>query len=87
MKVIYDSRKDIRLAATESAYQGSTAQRGYFREAKDNRKEVDVVANLPREKILCEVKYRNNCHILAGDAIAFLYLLGKSEAEGRSGKI
>ncbi len=87
MKVIYDSRKDIRLAATESAYQESTAQLGYFREAKDNRKEVDVVANLPREKILCEVKYRNNCHILAGDAVAFLYLLGKSEAEGRSGKI
>ena len=56
MKVIYDSRKDIRLAATESAYQGSTAQLGYFREAKDNRKEVDVVANLPREKILCEVE-------------------------------
>lgn len=111
-----------------SFYQGSTAQLGYFREAKDNQKEVDVVVNLPREKILCEVKYRNNSHIPAGDAIvklcqdekakvtgaflitkklddfgvtghetgtpimrvpaiAFLYLLGKSEAEGRSGKI
>lgn len=40
-----------------SFYQGSTAQLGYFRKAKDNQKEVDVVIELPREKILCEVKY------------------------------
>ena len=39
-----------------SFYQGSTAQLGYFRKAKDNQKEVDVVIELPREKILCEVK-------------------------------
>ncbi len=111
-----------------SFYQGSTAQVGYFRKAKDNQKEVDVVVELPREKILCEVKYRNNSHIPQSDAIvelcrdessgishaflitkrlddfgitahdtkvpimkipaiAFLYLLGKSEAEGQNGKM
>lgn len=52
-----------------SFYQGSMAQVGYFRKAKDNQKEVDVVVELPREKILCEVKYRNNSHIPASDAI------------------
>lgn len=111
-----------------SFYQGSTAQLGYFRNAKDNQKEVDVVVELPRQKILCEVKYRNNSHIPATDAIvklcqdekskvthaflvtkqlndfgiakhetlipimrvpaiAFLYILGKTEAEGYNGKI
>lgn len=111
-----------------SFYQGSTAQLGYFRKAKDNQKEVDIVVELPRQKILCEVKYRNNSHIPATDAIvelcrdekskvtgaflvtkqlddfgilkhetatpimrvpalAFLYLLGKAEAEGQNGKI
>ena len=111
-----------------SFYQGSTAQLGYFRKLKDNQKEVDVVVEMPREKILCEVKYRNNSHIPDSDAIVelckdekskvtsafvltkrlddfgitkhdthipilrvpslvFLYLLGKSEAEGRSGKM
>ena len=111
-----------------SFYQGSTAQLGYFRKAKDNRKEVDVVVELPKQKLLCEVKYRNNSHIPATDAIvelcqdenskvttaflvtkqiddfgiakhdtatpilripaiAFLYLLGKAEAEGLNGKI
>ncbi len=111
-----------------SFYQGSTAQLGYFRKAKDNQKEVDVVIELPRQKILCEVKYRNNSHIGAADAIvelcqdktskvtnaflvtkrledfgvvqhdtavpifripaiAFLYLLGKAEAQGRNGKL
>ncbi|MCI8669727.1 MAG: DUF4143 domain-containing protein [Lachnospiraceae bacterium] len=111
-----------------SFYQGSTAQLGYFRKAKDNQKEVDVVIELPREKILCEVKYRNNSHIPTSDAIvelcrdekskvtnaflvtkqladfglskhetkvpilripaiAFLYLLGKAEADGQNGKM
>nr|WP_300832610.1 ATP-binding protein [uncultured Acetatifactor sp.] len=111
-----------------SFYQGTMAQVGYFRKAKDNQKEVDVVVELPREKVLCEVKYRGNSHIAASDAIvelcqdekskvasaflitkrlddfgvtrhetvtpimrvpaiAFLYLLGKAEAEGRSGKL
>lgn len=111
-----------------SFYQGSTAQLGYFRKAKDNRKEVDVVVELPKQKILCEVKYRNNSHIPVTDAIvelcqdenskvttaflitkqiddfgiakhetatpilripaiAFLYLLGKAEAEGLNGKV
>lgn len=111
-----------------SFYQGSPAQLGYFRKAKDNQKEVDVVVKLPRQKILCEVKYRNNSHIPASDAIVelcrdekanvtnaflitkrlddfgaarhetpvpilhvpaivFLYLLGKMEAQGYSGKL
>ncbi len=55
-----------------SFYQGSTAQLGYFRKAKDNQKEVDVVIELPREKFLCEVKYRNNSHITESDAIVEL---------------
>ena len=55
-----------------SFYQGSPAQLGYFRKAKDNQKEVDVVVELPRQKILCEVKYRNNSHITAADAIVEL---------------
>ena len=55
-----------------SHYQGSAAQLGYFRKAKDNQKEVDVVIELPREKILLEVKYRNNSHIPASDAIVEL---------------
>lgn len=55
-----------------SFYQGSTAQIGYFRKAKDNQKEVDVVVGLPRGKILCEVKYRANSHIPARDAIVEL---------------
>ena len=111
-----------------SFFQGSTAQIGYFRKVKENQKEVDVVVELPREKILCEVKYRNNSHIPASDAIvelcsdssshvtsafvvtkrlddygvakhethvpimripalAFLYIMGKSEAEGMNGKL
>ncbi len=55
-----------------SFYQGSPASLGYFRNAKDNQKEVDVVVELPRQKILCEVKYRNNSHIAATDAIVEL---------------
>ncbi|MCC8102454.1 MAG: ATP-binding protein [Clostridiales bacterium] len=111
-----------------SFFQGSSIQLGYFRKAKDNQKEVDVVAELPRQKILCEVKYRNNSHISATDAIAelcqdeknkvtnaflitkrlddfgitkhetkvpilrvpaiaFLYILGKTEANGQNGKL
>ncbi len=111
-----------------SFYQGCMAQIGYFRNAKDNQKEVDVVIELPREKILCEVKYRNHSHISGTDAIvelcrderskvtsaflitkrledfglsghetivpilripalAFLYLLGKAEADGQDGKM
>ena len=111
-----------------SFFQGSPAQLGYFRKAKNNQKEVDVVVELPRQKILCEVKYRNNSHIAETDAIvelcrdeqtkvtnaflitkrlddfgitkhktkvsilrvpaiAFLYILGKAEAEGWNGKL
>ena len=55
-----------------SFYQGSTAQLGYFRKIKDNQKEVDVVVELPKQKILCEVKYRNNSHISVTDAIVEL---------------
>ena len=39
-----------------SFYQGSTVQLGYFRKARDNQKEVDVVVKLPQEEILCEGK-------------------------------
>lgn len=111
-----------------SFYQNTPAQVGYFRKAKDNQKEVDVVVEMPRQKILCEVKYRNNSHIPESDgivelckdekskvtnaflitknlndygitrhntitpifrvpALVFLYLLGKSEAEGNNGKL
>lgn len=111
-----------------SFYQSSTAQIGYFRKARNNQKEVDVVIELPREKILCEVKYRNRSQISDADAIvelcndekskvtkaflitkqlhdfgitkhetkipilkipaiAFLYLLGKAEADGQNGKM
>lgn len=111
-----------------SFFQGSSASLGYFRKAKDNQKEVDVVVELPRQKILCEVKYRNNSRIAATDAIvelcqderskvtdaflvtkrlddfgvtnhetmipilrvpatAFLYILGKAEAEEQNGKM
>ena len=107
-----------------SFYQNSTAQLGYFRKLKDKQKEVDVVIETPKGKILCEVKYRNNSHIPQSDAIvelcrdektkvinaflitkriddygiakhethipifripaiAFLYLIGKAEAEGQ----
>lgn len=62
-----------------SFYQGRTAQVGYFRKAKDNQKEVDVVIELPRQKILCEVKYRNNSHIPAADAIVELCQDGNSK--------
>lgn len=55
-----------------SFYQGTPAQIGYFRNAKQNQKEVDVVVQLPRQKILCEVKYRSNSHIPASDAIVEL---------------
>lgn len=52
-----------------SFYQGTSARIGYFRKGKDNQKEIDIVIELPREKILCEVKYRNDSKISAHDAI------------------
>lgn len=55
-----------------SFFQNSTAQTGYFRKAKGNQKEVDIVVQLPRQKILCEVKYRNHSRIFASDAIVEL---------------
>ena len=45
---------------------------GYYRKARENQKEVDVVISLPKEKILCEVKYRNDSSIPATDAIVAL---------------
>ena len=100
---------------------------GYYRKAKENQKEVDIAINLPREKILCEVKYRNNSSIPSSDAIVelskedtkiansfvltksltdygvtqhetlvpifkipalvFVYMLGRAEAMGESGKM
>ena len=41
-------------------------------EIKEKIKLVDVVIELPREKILCEVKYKNNSHIPVNDAIVEL---------------
>ena len=61
-----------------SFYQGSTASPRLFQKGKDNQKEVDVVVELPRQKILCEVKYRINSHIAATDAIVELCQDGKN---------
>jgi len=56
-----------------SFYQNAAPVRvGYYRMAKDNQKEVDVVIELPKEQILCEVKYRNDASIPATDAIVAL---------------
>ena len=101
---------------------------GYYRKARENQKEVDVVIELPKEKILCEVKYRNNSTVSALDAVIslsneadtnvtnafvvtknlldygmvqhdtrvpvfrvpalpFIYMLGRAEAIGESGKL
>jgi predicted AAA+ superfamily ATPase len=45
---------------------------GYYRKARENQKEVDVVIELPREKFLCEVKYRNSTSLSSSDAIVAL---------------
>ena len=45
---------------------------GYYRKMRENQKEVDVVIELPREKILCEVKYRNNASVSDSEAIIAL---------------
>jgi predicted AAA+ superfamily ATPase len=50
----------------------STVRVGYYRKARENQKEVDVVISLPKENILCEVKYRNDSSIPASDAIVAL---------------
>jgi predicted AAA+ superfamily ATPase len=50
----------------------SSVRVGYYRKARENQKEVDVVISLPKEKILCEVKYRNDASIPATDAIVAL---------------
>ena len=55
-----------------SFYQNRPVNLGYYRKLKENQKEVDVVIELPREKILCEVKYRNQSHIPVSDAIVEL---------------
>ena len=55
-----------------SFYQNRPVNLGYYRKLKENQKEVDVVIELPREKILCEVKYRNQSHIPVNDAIVEL---------------
>ena len=73
-----------------SFYQGSPSVHiGYYRKAKGNQKEVDVVIGLPKEKILCEVKYRNQPTVSESDAlvalsketgaqVAFSFLITKS---------
>jgi predicted AAA+ superfamily ATPase len=49
-----------------------SANIGYYRNAKNNQKEIDVVIDLPKEKILCEVKYRNDSSVPETDAIVAL---------------
>ena len=112
-----------------SFYQGAPSVHvGYYRKARENQKEVDIVISLPREKILCEVKYRNSPSVPSSDAIVelskedgtkvtnsfvltksltdygitqhetlipvfkipalvFIYMLGRAEAMGESGKM
>ncbi|MGD8401507.1 MAG: ATP-binding protein [Bacillota bacterium] len=65
-----------------SFYHGSPAHIGYFRKLKENQKEVDMVIELPGEKILCEVKYRNDFAIAATEAIVVLSADRKSEVTG-----
>jgi hypothetical protein len=66
-----------------SYYRGTNALNiGYYRKASDNQKEVDIVINLPREKILCEVKYRNNASVSGSDAVVSL---SNEEGAGVSG--
>ncbi|MDR0513943.1 MAG: ATP-binding protein [Coriobacteriaceae bacterium] len=61
-----------------SFYQNSgTANVGYYRKAKENQKEVDVVVELPREKLIFEIKYRNDAFLPETDAI-----VGLSREEG-----
>jgi predicted AAA+ superfamily ATPase len=56
-----------------SFYQSAPAVHvGYYRKVKENQKEVDVVIELPKEKLLCEVKYRNDTFVSASDAIVAL---------------
>ena len=56
-----------------SFYQNApSVHTGYYRKAKENKKEVDVVIVLPKEKVLCEVKYRNDTSVSASDAIIAL---------------
>lgn len=55
-----------------SFFQTQPAQVGYYRSTSGKQKEVDVVIEKPREKILFEVKYRNDSHILKDDAIVDL---------------
>jgi len=50
----------------------SSAHVGYYRKAQENQKEVDVVIEFPKGKILCEVKYRNSPSVSASDAIIAL---------------
>jgi len=56
-----------------SFYQNApSVQVGYYRKAKENQKEVDVVVSLPRGVVLCEVKYRGNASLSGTDAIIAL---------------
>lgn len=50
-------------------YYQSSAQVGYFRRTGGNQKEIDVVVELPKGRIFCEVKYRENSHVSDSDAI------------------
>jgi uncharacterized protein len=52
---------------------------GYYRKTGGNEKEVDIVVELPKGKILTEVKYRETASIKENDAIVEI---GKDEKAG-----
>ena len=66
-----------------SFYQGSTAQVGYFRKAKVTNAFL-VTKQLDDFGI---AKHETAVPIMRIPAIAFLYLLGKAEADGQNGKM
>lgn len=63
-------------------YYPTNAQVGYYRRVKENKKEVDVVVELPSGRLLCEVKYRENTQVKETDAIIELTNDEKSKVQG-----
>lgn len=63
-------------------YYTTNARVGYYRRVKENEKEVDVVAELPTGRILCEVKYRENTQVKEKDAIIELTNDAKLKVQG-----
>ena len=63
-------------------YFQTTSQVGYFRRTGGNQKEIDVVVELPKGRILSEVKYRENSRVLENDAIIEMSNDEKSKSLG-----